>query len=191
MYSRFELILLLTTGQFALVTLVLGIWSPTQMGDNRRRVRIDCYDDPLCSMNGINSPKGVNDSEYNHWHQQEVRLSKYDPIAEYDTWPIRRCAMTLWHDLLIEPFITHRLIIFFPWKLAMLMSKVFQTPPPTEKYFDLLASHLQGWESGSVYFYFRCSVALFFSKCQSYGPHNMTFFKKKCRYVSCKNESAR
>ena len=71
--------------------------------DNKRRVRIDCYDDPLCPMNGINSPKGVNDSEYNHWRQQEVRLSKYDPIAEYDTWPIRRCAMTQWRDLLKEP----------------------------------------------------------------------------------------
>ena len=28
------------------------------IGDNERRVRIDCYDDPLCPMNGINSLKG-------------------------------------------------------------------------------------------------------------------------------------
>ena len=64
-------------------------FDPNQMvDDNKRRVRIDCYDDPLCPMNGINSPKGVNDSEYNNWsQQQEVRLSKYDPrSAEYDTW---------------------------------------------------------------------------------------------------------
>ena len=28
------------------------------IGDKRGRVRIDCYDDPLWPMNGINSPKG-------------------------------------------------------------------------------------------------------------------------------------
>ena len=28
------------------------------IGDKRGRVRIDCYDDPLYPMNGINSPKG-------------------------------------------------------------------------------------------------------------------------------------
>ena len=131
MYSRFELILLLTTGQFALVTLVLGIWSPTQMGDNRRRVRIDCYDDPLCSMNGINSPKGVNDSEYNHWRQQEVRLSKYDPIAEYDTWPIRRCAMTQWRDLLKEPSQSTD-----SWNFFLDEPKGTSKRAPTEKYVD-------------------------------------------------------
>ena len=33
-------------------------FDPNQMvDDNKRRVRIDCYDDPLCPMNGINSPK--------------------------------------------------------------------------------------------------------------------------------------
>ena len=70
-------------------------FDPNQMvDDNKRRVRIDCYDDPLCPMNGINSPKGVNDSEYNNWsQQQEVRLSKYDPrSAEYDTWSPFLCT---------------------------------------------------------------------------------------------------
>ena len=82
---------------------LLLIWDsfPAKMFDNKRRVRIDCYDDPLCSMNGINSPKGVNDSEYNHWCQQEeVRLSKYDPswiwhLAMY----LLYIEKALWTDL--------------------------------------------------------------------------------------------